>query len=128
MNLLLDTHSFLWFIDGDPQLSATARALIETKTNKSFLSIASLWEIAIKLSIGKLELTRSFENALDDELARRNLSPLPIELPHIAKVAVLPLHHRDPFDRLLIAQALVQQLPIVSMDAAFDAYGVTRLW
>jgi PIN domain nuclease of toxin-antitoxin system len=128
MNLLLDTHTFLWFIEGDPQLSATARTLIGTRTNQSFLSVVSLWKTAIKISNGKLDLTRPFSTVLADIPNLRNLSLLYAELPHIAKVVELPFHHRDPFDRMLVAQALVEQMPIVSADTAFDAYGVTRLW
>ena len=106
----------------------TARTLIGTRTNQSFLSVVSLWEIGIKVSIGQLDLTQPFRMVLADVASRRNLSLLYTELPHIAKVSELPFHHRDPFDRMLIAQALIRHLPIVSVDPMFDAYGVKRLW
>lgn len=128
MKFLLDTHTFLWFIEGSPQLSTKAPKLIDTRTNRSYLSVASLWEIAIKISLGKLQLSRPFEVLIPRELGRRNLTRLDITVEHTAQVSKLPFHHRDPFDRLLIAQALVEQLPIVSADVSFDAYGVTRLW
>jgi PIN domain nuclease of toxin-antitoxin system len=128
MKLLLDTHAFLWFLDDDARLSATARTLIEDGDNEVFLSVGSLWEIAIKLSMGKLSLTQPFETFITDQLARNTISLLHITVQHAAKVATLPFHHRDPFDRLLIAQALVADTRIIGVDVIFDAYGVKRLW
>ncbi len=128
MRILLDTHSFLWFINADTQLSITARALIEEPTNQPFLSVASLWEMAIKISLGKLQLAQPFETLIPAQLRLNGIALLGITISHTAMVATLPFHHRDPFDRLLIAQARVEEIPIVSKDAAFDDYEITRLW
>jgi PIN domain nuclease of toxin-antitoxin system len=128
MRLLLDTHSFLWFFAGSPQMSLTARSLIEDQANELWLSTASLWEMAIKLSVGKLTLSGPFGAIVPLHLAAADIGLLNIDLSHLVAVAALPLHHRDPFDRMLIAQAIVEGLPIISVDAAFDAYGVNRLW
>ena len=128
MNLLLDTHTFIWFIMGSSNLSAHARALIEDVANEKFLSVASLWEIAIKLSIGKLMLSAPFDVLIPQQLSLNGFELLNIEIDHAALVATLPFHHRDPFDRLLIAQASVEKMSVVSIDAVFDAYSVTRLW
>jgi PIN domain nuclease of toxin-antitoxin system len=127
MKLLLDTHTFLWFIDDNPQLSQKAKALLEAD-NELLLSIASLWEIAIKLSLGKLTVEIPTEVLMTQQLTRNDIDVLPITVAHLVQVSTLPLHHRDPFDRLLIAQAIVEQIPIVSVDPAFDAYPVQRLW
>lgn len=128
MKLLIDTHTFLWFIDNHINLSANARILIEDASNEIFLSTASLWELAIKISTGKLNLNQPFEIFLSSQLSINEIDVLEIQLPHIALITNLPFHHRDPFDRMLIAQALHEQMPIIGSDAAFDAYGVTRLW
>lgn len=128
MRVLLDTHSFLWFIGGSVSLSPSARALIEDAENQPLLSMASLWEMAIKLSIGKLSLGQPFETLIPEQMKLNGIELLQIEMPHIVAVASLPFHHRDPFDRLLIAQAIVEQMPIVSGDPAFDSYTIQRLW
>ena len=128
MKLLLDTHSFLWFIGGSKSLSPIARGLIEDISNQPFLSVASLWEIAIKMSLGKISLTQPFEALIPQQMRLNGISLLAIELEHTAVVSKLPFHHRDPFDRLLIAQAIAEQLPIVSIDTNFDAYDIKRLW
>ena len=131
MRLLIDTHAFLWFIEGDPQLSVNARQLIEDEDNAIWLSIASVWEMAIKFSIGKLtalDASRPFSVQISDQLAHNSISVLPITLPHAFQVASLPFHHRDPFDRLIAAQCLVESLSLLSVDAIFDVYGVARLW
>jgi PIN domain nuclease of toxin-antitoxin system len=128
MRLLIDTHSFLWFVQGDPRLGASARHLVTDAANDRFLSLVSVWEMAIKLSVGKLSLGQPIEAFIAQQLNQNGLSLLGIDISHVAAVAVLPLHHRDPFDRLLIAQAKVERMSMVSNDAVFDAYGVTRLW
>ncbi len=128
MKLLLDTHSFLWFISGDPRLSLTARTLIEDTRNEAFLSVASLWEIAIKISLGRLQLTQPLEVLIPQQLSLNQIGLLGITISHVAQVAALPFHHRDPFDRLLVAQALVDRMALVSQDPALDAYGLTRFW
>ena len=128
MRLLLDTHSFLWFVGGSPQLSVDARTLIEDTTNDMFLSVGSLWEMAIKISLGKLHIAQPFDRFILQQLGLNSIELLDITVAHAAAVTSLPFHHRDPFDRLLIAQAQVEHMPIVGNDAAFDAYGITRLW
>lgn len=128
MKLLLDTHVFLWFIMGSSNLTPQARALIEDDKNRKFISVASLWEIAIKSSIGKLSLSAPFDQLIPQQLSLNGFELLPIEIAHLATVTTLPFHHRDPFDRLLIAQAVSEKMPVVSSDAAFDAYrNVIRL-
>jgi PIN domain nuclease of toxin-antitoxin system len=128
VTILLDTHAFLWFFTGDSRLSTTARAAIESETNDNLLSTAALWEIAIKTSLGKLTFSGGFEEVMLRAISDLSLSILPITLPHLVRLAELPFHHRDPFDRLVASQALVEQIPIVSADDIFDAYGVARLW
>ena len=118
---------FLWFIMGSPTLSTHARDLIEDVTNEKFLSVASLWEIAIKYSLGKLTLSKPFDELIPQQLSLNGFELLNISIDHATMVATLPFHHRDPFDRLLIAQAAVEKMPIVSVDAVFDAYSITRL-
>ncbi|MDP9315324.1 MAG: type II toxin-antitoxin system VapC family toxin [Chloroflexota bacterium] len=127
MSLLIDTHTFLWFVNDDPQLSSAAATLLESDTTVR-LSIASLWEIAIKVSIGKLTLAQPFEQFIPEQLALNDISVLPIQIAHCHHVIRLPFYHRDPFDRMIIAQAQLEGVPIVSLDTTFDAYGVNRLW
>ncbi len=103
MKLLLDTHAFLWFIGGDERLSPTARKLIEDMNNDVYLSVASLWEIAIKISLGRLQLAQDFEAFMAQQLVLNRIDILNITLKQTSQVATLPFHHRDPFDRLLIA-------------------------
>jgi PIN domain nuclease of toxin-antitoxin system len=128
MRLLLDTQAFLWFVTGDARLSQQARQAIEDDQNEVFLSIASAWEMAIKHSLGKLVLTQPFEVLMARAIRENGLRLLPVELAHTAAAGDLPFHHRDPFDRMLIAQAQVGDLPAISADASFDAYGVRRIW
>jgi PIN domain nuclease of toxin-antitoxin system len=127
VRLLLDTHSFLWFVGGDPQLSALAQRAIADVNNERYLSIASAWEIAIKTNLQKLQLSAPFPIFMN-QVEQNAIDLLPVTLEHLNIVANLPLHHRDPFDRLLIAQALTEGLPIISADSMFDAYPITRLW
>jgi PIN domain nuclease of toxin-antitoxin system len=128
MRLLLDTHAFLWFVNNEGSLSNTARLLIEDADNQPILSIASIWEMAVKVSKGKLELPKPVEVFSVEQLKINFMSLMAINISHIAVVARLPLHHKDPFDRMLIAQSMAEELPIISADAVFDAYGVQRLW
>ena len=128
MKLLLDTHTFLWFIMGNSNLSANARVYVEEQSNEKFLSVASLWEIAIKVSIGKLSLSAPFDTLIPQQLIINGFELLRLEVGHAAALINLPFHHRDPFDRLLIAQAMVEQMQIVSIDSALDAYQIPRLW
>lgn len=128
MRLLLDTHAFLWFVAGDSALSARGRSLIEDDTNEKLVSLASLWEIAIKTNLGKLPLAKPFAQFIPEQLARNGFQVFGLTIDHTARVAVLPLHHRDPFDRMLVAQCLVENLPLLSNDELLDAYGIQRLW
>ena len=128
MRYLLDTHTLLWFISEDKKLSDRAHRLILDSSSEIFLSIASLWEIAIKVNIGKLALDEPFEQLFPKELHFHKIRILEITVDSLARLAALPVHHRDPFDRLIIAQALVEGMPIIGVDSAFDAYGVSREW
>jgi PIN domain nuclease of toxin-antitoxin system len=128
MRVMLDTHAFLWFVGGDSNLSATARAAITDPNNVVLLSPASHWEIAIKVSTGKLTLAEPFDVFMLREIQQNGFEIFPIEVAHTAVVATLPFHYRDPFDRLLVAQALSEGVPLVSADPVFDSYGVTRMW
>jgi PIN domain nuclease of toxin-antitoxin system len=128
MRLLLDTHALLWFVWGHANLSATARSLISDPKNTLLLSAASLWEIAIKVSIGKLTLAGPYDVFMNQAILTTGLGILPIEVRHGAVLVGLPLHHRDPFDRLLVAQAAVEKIPLLSADPVFDAYPITRIW
>lgn len=128
MKLLLDTHSFLWFIMGSERLSAKAKFLIEDINNQKFISIASVWEMAIKVSLGKLTLEKSFAEIIPSQIHSNGFGILDLKLEHAMKVSELPFFHRDPFDRLLIAQALTEQIAIVSLDTKFDSYQTERFW
>ena len=128
MKLLLDTHAFLWYALDDPSLSATAETLIEDPANDKFISPATYWELAIKISVGKYTLVGPYEDFLKRGIDGNGFIVLPIEWRHTACLTNMPFHHRDPFDRIMIAQASVEQMPIVSNDAQFDAYGVQRFW
>lgn len=128
MRLLLDTHAFLWFVWNDARLSVTARSLIEDANNDLYLSAASAWEIAIKISVGKLSVGQDLGTFLTEQLTRNAIALLPLSIPHAATVASLPLHHKDPFDRLLVAQSLTESVPLVSIETTLDAYGIQRLW
>src|SRR6476660_6301989 len=126
MRLLLDTHTFLWFIEDNARLSTEAKNQLESDVDL-VISVGSFWEMAIKVSIGKLTLTQPFEAFIPDQLAKNVIGVLPIILEHLVLVSTLPLYHRDPFDRLLIAQAIIEQLPIVSKDDKFDSYSIQRV-
>ncbi len=121
MNILLDTHALLWWLGDDEELSREAREAISNPENTVFLSAVVVWEIRIKQGIGKLELPDEFSAVLD----RQPFTELPITIDHANAVAGLPLIHRDPFDRLLVAQAMVEELTIVSRDSVIADYGVT---
>ena len=128
MRLLLDTHSFLWFSGGDERLSREARAAIADVENDALLSVASLWEMAIKINIGKLKLPRPFGALIPEQLDVNEIEVLRSRWAHFATYIDLPLHHRDPFDRLMIAQAKAEDLRIVGKDRAFEQYDVRMLW
>jgi PIN domain nuclease of toxin-antitoxin system len=124
MNLLLDTHLFLWFVNDDPRLSDPLKDLIENENNFSYLSIASLWEMSIKYNLGKLTLAPSYEEFVEREVRESSIILLNIELEHLRINASLPFHHRDPFDRIIIAQAMAENLPIMTVDSAFNQYSI----
>ena len=126
--LLLDTHTVLWFWWDDPQLSATAKALICDPANRKLVSMATPWEVAIKVSRKKLDIGGPFRGFFDQHMIRTYFEWLPIATKHLDYLADLPFHHNDPFDRLLVVQALSENLPLVSADSQFDASGVNRLW
>lgn len=128
MRLLLDTHAFLWWLDGDRRLVKPARDLVADENNVVFISAASAWEIATKTRIGKLPGAAEVAASLADCVASQGFEPLVISVGHAQRAGALPGPHRDPFDRMLVAQAQAENLPIVSNDRIFDAYGVTRLW
>lgn len=128
MKLLLDTHAFLWWVEGTPAVGRRAAAAVSDPDNEIFLSVASCWELAIKLSLRKLRLARPLERFIPEQLSRNHFSLLDVQLKHVVRVADLPFRHRDPFDRLLVAQALEDELAIVSADRVFRKYGVTLVW
>jgi PIN domain nuclease of toxin-antitoxin system len=128
VNLLLDTHALLWFLNGDQLLSATAKGAIEDPANHKFVSVATAWEIAIKAGLKKLDLGEPATTFLPRELSVNHFDLLAIQLRHATFVEMLPLHHRDPFDRILISQAIIEGMPVVGVDPMFDPYGVNRVW
>ena len=128
MKLLLDTHALIWFAEGHARLSRGAQDALHDPSNEVFYSVASIWELAIKLSLGKLAMSVKLDDAFERLLERNGLLALPVLYGHAARVALLPLHHRDPFDRLLIAQAEIERMPLVSHDPVIDAYKVQRIW
>jgi len=128
VKLLLDTHALIWFLNDHSSLSPRAKSVIEHPETESFVSIASLWEIAIKMNLGKLDLGAPFETLFPAQLELNGFIQLPVNIEHLYVLERLPSHHRDPFDRLLIAQAQVEGLTLVSCDPHFYAYGSTLLW
>jgi len=127
MKYLLDTHALIWFAEADAQLSPKAKVAIELPTNSIFVSKVCLWEMAIKFSTGKLTLSRSLPEVIQ-LIENAGIELLSLEVPHILLVESLPYAHRDPFDRMMIAQALSERMTLVSNEVIFDQYGVARLW
>lgn len=128
MRLLLDTHVLIWFAEGSPRLPARVRTLLLEETDPVFVSIASIWEIAIKVGTGKLRFLSDFGPYFKAQMALNEFEPLSIAPEHAVAVAQLPHHPGDPFDRLLVAQCEIERLTLVSRDPAFDAYGIKRVW
>lgn len=128
MEILLDTQAFLWLSSNNSSLTKQARKIFLDEKNSFFLSLASIWEMSIKSSLGKLKLRPSLERFILNELQENGIEQMPISFQHIMKVRSLPFHHRDPFDRLLIAQALIEEVPILSNDTALDLYAIKRMW
>jgi len=125
---LLDTHALLWFVLNNPHLSPIARAVIANPANDLLVSPASYWEIAIKINIGHYVLGQPYDDFMDRAINGNNFTILPIEPRHTSALTTLPRHHNDPFDRLMIAQAIVEGIPLISVDTKFDLYPITRLW
>jgi PIN domain nuclease of toxin-antitoxin system len=128
MKFILDTHALIWFFSGHSNLSNTVRELMEDTNHEKFISIASVWEMAIKQSKGKLTLLVPLENYITQKINLADFALLSIQLNHLGIISTLPFHHNDPFDRLLIAQAIAENTPIMSRDGVFDAYPVKRIW
>ena len=131
MNFLIDTHTFIWFTEGNPLVNTKIRSLIENSDNQIYISIASLWEIAIKTSLKKLSMAISFDSVCDD-LERLQIELLHIKFEHTVCVNKLPFHHKDPFDRMIVSQAICENLDLLSCDDKFDKYlspsSQKRLW
>jgi PIN domain nuclease of toxin-antitoxin system len=127
MNNLIDTHALIWFLNGDNDLSDKAKKAIEAEDTINFISIASLWEIAIKISLGKLELKTPFAK-ISELLENNGFQILPITFEDTLILSTLPFHHRDPFDRIIISQSINNKLTIISKDRHFDAYQVDLTW
>ncbi len=128
MKYLLDTHTFLWYVNNDNKLSETSKNIIANQENSIFLSIASIWEIAIKVSLNKLKIPLPLTSFVHTQLNDNDISLLHISVEHTDKVTELPFHHRDPFDRLIIAQSIVENMPIIGNDTLFDNYMIRRIW
>ena len=128
MRILLDTHAWLWWITDDQKLSRSARELLTSGRNELFLSVAGLWEVVAKAQIGKLPFPKPSAPYLQQQLAKSGVRVLPILLDHVFRLEDLPLHHRDPFDRILIAQSLEEGMPILTADPLLKAYSATLLW
>ncbi|NBR07731.1 MAG: type II toxin-antitoxin system VapC family toxin [Planctomycetes bacterium] len=128
MNILLDTHTFLWFWWDDPLLGSRAKNVIRDPANRKLVSLVSYWEVAIKLSQKKIDLGGPYKSFMTKNMLLNNFEILPISEDHLAELIDLPFHHKDPFDRMLVVQALHENIPIISKDLHFDAYGVARIW
>ncbi len=131
MQYLIDTHVFLWFVSNAKELSQKSKTLIEDGNNEIFISIASLWEISIKNALGKLSINGKYKSVIDD-VNDNNFEILPIKFAHTVKQNHLPFHHRDPFDRMIISQAIVENINLISSDSIFDDYvkgkSIKRIW
>jgi PIN domain nuclease of toxin-antitoxin system len=128
MRALLDTHAFLWWVIDSPELSQSARSVIGDSTNELYLSAASGWEIAIKTKLGRLEIAGDPEKLIPEQMVLNAISGLPVQMSHALHVFQLPDLHRDPFDRILIAQARLEEIPIITRDSAISQYDVEIIW
>lgn len=127
MRLLLDTHVFIWWADDPEKLSPAALAALEDEANELLLSVASVWEMQIKIQLGKLKLSLPLKELIKNQQETNNLTVSPVALPHVLALEALPFHHKDPFDRLLIAQSIEEGLTLVTADSQFSAYSVKLL-
>ena len=128
MKVLLDTHALLWLLAGDKRLSKTSRKVFLNIENRLYFSIASLWEICIKKSLGKISLKNKWLDTIQEEMKSNSIQWLPVEVSHCVKVIDLPFYHRDPFDRILIAQAMTEDMAILSSDSRLSAYDIKCIW
>ena len=128
MRVLVDTHVFLWWVEGDRALPAKVRAALADQHNECLISLVSAWELAIKASLGKLRLALPVKRYVVENVAANGFRMMDIQIAHVERVETLASHHGDPFDRLLIAQALEEDLPVVTADPIFRKYGVKRIW
>ena len=128
MRVLVDTHVFLWWVEGDRALPAKARAVLANPENECLISMVSAWELAIKTSLGKLKLALPVKRYIVENVAANGFRMLAIEMAHVGRVETLARHHGDPFDRLLIAQALEENIAVVTADPIYRNYGVKRIW
>ena len=128
MRALLDTHAFLWWISNDLRLSERAREIIADGHNELFFSAASGWEISIKAGLGRLEVPEDLQRFISDQISRNAFQSLPIYLSHALHTRVLPDHHQDPFDRILISQAILEEMPLLSSDPQIPRYPVEVVW
>lgn len=128
MRHLLDAHALIWSLDDPSRLGARAKALLQDPANDLIVSVGTIWELSIKTGLGKLSLSLPYRQWMDRALADLGITVSTITLEFTEKQMALPFHHRDPFDRLMVAQCLVDGIPLVSADAVFDKYGITRIW
>ena len=127
MKLLLDTHIFIWWADQPEKLSPAALSALEDEANELLLSVASVWEMQIKIQLGKLKLSLPLKDLVKNQQETNDLTVSPVALPHVLALGALPFHHKDPFDRLLIAQSIEEDLTLVSADSQFSAYSIKLL-
>src|SRR5690242_18790683 len=128
MRILIDSHTLIWYVDQDNLLSPASHAAMSDPTNDLLLSAGSIWEIGIKLGLGKIVLTQPFKPWINQAVSDLDVTVLPVSVEYVDVQSNLPRHHGDPFDRLIVAQAIVEQVSIISADANLDAYGITRIW
>ena len=125
---ILDTHALLWFVSGDPKLSPKAKSVIENADNEIALSSAAVWEISIKSQIGKIRLHKELDQLISEILQLYNFTPLAITIPHVIRVNSLPEIHRDPFDRVLVAQSIAENMPLITADPLIKKYKIKTIW
>jgi len=128
MKYLMDTHAILWISNDDSRLTKKVREIFLNADSEILISLASIWEMAIKISLKKLRVKNSLNYFVDNDISNNNIKIMNIELDHLVYISNLPLHHRDPFDRLIISQAIKEKLPIISADSFFDLYPIKRIW
>jgi PIN domain nuclease of toxin-antitoxin system len=128
MRVLIDTHVFIWWTSDFQKLSPRVYNVLTNPNTQAILSVVSIWEMQIKLSLGKLKFTNALPELIEEEVKRNRIELLQLDLSHIYALGNLPNYHRDPFDRLLIAQSTIESLEVISIDEKFDAYGINRFW